>query len=129
MRFFARFCGSQIAAFCRPAWIMVKQFAKEGNIFMGIGKQVAMSHVRAEQMKGWFLANAKLLLVLLSGSQLFLGVVALAWGDRPAAFDPGLLSVVPAAMIGGLLAVCIEGGTLFSSAFHMEVTRKVRQEL
>jgi hypothetical protein len=96
---------------------------------MGIGKQVAMSHVRAEQMKGWFLANAKLILVLLSGMQLFLGVVALSWGDRPAAFDGGLLSVVPAAIIGGLLAVCIEGGTLFSSAFHLEVARKVRQEL
>lgn len=98
-----------------------------------VNKQVAMAFVRSEQIKGWFLSNAKMLLVVLSGAMLFLGVVSLAWGSQPLVFDvslvPEFLRVLPIAVVGGLLAVCIEGGTVFSSAMRKDVSTKVRQEL
>lgn len=94
-----------------------------------VNKSVALAHVRAEQMKGWFLANAKLLLVLLSGSMMFLGVVSLFWGNQQFTSWWQLVPLIPVAVVAGLLAICIEGGTIFASAFHKEIDRKVRQEI
>jgi len=104
---------------------------KMGNAF-DVNKQVAQAYVRSEQLKGWFLSNAKMLLVVLSGLMLFLGVVTLAWGNRPMVLDwtllTGIVSVAPLALVGGLLAICIEGGTVFASAMRKDVVSKVRQE-
>jgi hypothetical protein len=98
-----------------------------------VNKQVAQAYVRSEQLKGWFLSNAKMLLVVLSGLMLFLGVVSLAWGNRPMTLDyaliVGIASVAPMAIVGGLLAICIEGGTVFASAMRKSVVTKVRQEI
>lgn len=103
-----------------------------GNAF-DVNKQVAQAYVRSEQLKGWFLSNAKMLLIVLSGAMLFLGVVSLAWGTRAMVLNWSLLSgiveVAPMALVGGLLAICVEGGTVFSSAMRKDVLVKVRQEL
>lgn len=97
-----------------------------------VNQSVATAYVGAEQLKGWFLANAKKLLVILSGAQLCCGVVALSWhGSLTFTLKdvPLVLSILPMALIGLLLAVCIEGGTIFSSAMRVEVTAKMRQEI
>jgi hypothetical protein len=103
-----------------------------GHNAFDVNKQVAQAYVRSEQMKGWFLSNAKMLLVVLSGLMLFLGVVSLAWGNRPMTLDwtllVGIVAVAPMAIVGGLLAICIEGGTVFASAMRKDVVVKVRQE-
>jgi hypothetical protein len=103
-----------------------------GNSF-DINKNVAMAHVRAEQLKGWFLANAKMLLIVLSGVQLFLGVSLIAWGSDPVIWNLTILQrivgILPMALVGGLLAVVIEGATIFSSSMRKEVLRKMQQEL
>jgi hypothetical protein len=96
--------------------------------FFDVNKQVAQSYVRAEQLKGWFLANAKLLLILLSGAMMFCGVTLLAWGDSSLTWAH-VLGVAPLAGVAALLAVCIEGGTIFSSAMRIEVKRKISQEI
>lgn len=95
--------------------------------FFDVNRQVATSFVRAEQMKGWFLANAKLLLILLSGAMMFCGVTLLAWGNAPFTWAQ-VIAVAPMAFVAALLSVCIEGGTIFSSAMYHEVKRKIAQE-
>lgn len=104
-----------------------------GNFF-DVNQMVATSYVRSEQLKGWFLSNAKLLLILLSGSMMFAGVTLLSYTGpainfQSAAFWAAVVGVAPMAFIAGLLAVVIEGGTLFSSAMRLEVRRKIDQEL
>src|ERR1700737_2530476 len=42
-----------------------------------INQRVAEAYVKGEQMKGWFLAQARYLVIFLSGAMLFLGVVLL----------------------------------------------------
>ena len=96
--------------------------------FFDVNKQVATAYVRAEQMKGFFLANAKLLLILLSGAMMFCGVVSLAWGHTTFSWQQ-CVAVAPIALVAALLAICIEGGTLFSSAMRQEATRKIAQEI
>lgn len=83
-----------------------------------VNRAVAMSHVQTEQMKGWFLAKSRLMVIMLSGSMLFLGVVLLVGNLHFAltlAFAISLVSVLPIAVVAALLAVVIEGGTVFAS--------------
>lgn len=103
-----------------------------GNMF-DVNKQVAQSYVRAEQLKGWFLANAKLLLICLSGAMMFCGVTLLAYSGpsidfQSAAFWSAVVGVLPLACVAALLAICIEGGTIFASSFRHEAARKIAQE-
>ena len=103
------------------------------NMF-DVNKQVATSYVRAEQLKGWFLANAKLLLICLSGAMMFCGVTLLAYTGPAIDFQSGafwsaVVSVLPLACVAALLAICIEGGTIFASAFRHEAQRKIKQEV
>ena len=112
--------------------VVRRKGANLGNAF-DVNRQVAQAYVRSEQLKGWFLSNAKMLLVALSGIMLFLGVTSLAWGNRSVilgwAFVVAVLQIAPVAVVGGLLAICIEGGTVFSSAMRKDVLLKVKQEL
>jgi len=97
-----------------------------------LNRRVASAHVRAEQLKGLFIANAKLLLVLLSGSMLFFGVLLAttniklvwAWSTLQA-----IGAAFPIAIIAGGIAIVIEGGTLFSAAMWKERSTKIKQEL
>ena len=97
-----------------------------------LNRRVASAHVRAEQLKGWFIANAKLLLVLLSGSMLFFGVL-LAATNIKLVWSWSTLQAIgasfPIAIIAGGVAIVIEGGTLFSAAMWKERRVKVKQEL
>ena len=92
---------------------------------------VAVAHIRAEQLKAFFLATAKLLLILLAGFMLFFGII-LAASDIHIARGitwQQVLDAGPVAIVAGLVAICIEGGTLFSASFVKESRRKVQQEL
>ena len=97
-----------------------------------VNRQVALAHVRAEQTKGWFLAQSRFLVILLSGAMLFLGVVLLfgklhfsvTWD-----FLMQVLAVAPIAVVSGFLAVVIEGGTVFTSAVFRECLEKTTREL
>jgi ABC-type Fe3+-siderophore transport system permease subunit len=96
-----------------------------------INRLVAVAHIRAEQLKAFFLATAKLLLILLAGLMLFFGVI-LAATDIHLKYGitwRQLLDAGPVAIVAGLVAICIEGGTLFSASFVKESQRKVKQEL
>lgn len=96
-----------------------------------INKLVANAHIKAEQAKGLFLACAKLLLILLSGAMLFFGVLlavtnisfshAMSWGQ--------VVTALPVAIVAGLFAIAIEGGTLFSASFVKARNSKIKQEL
>ena len=92
-----------------------------------VNRAVAMSHVQTEQLKGWFLAKSRLMVIMLSGSMLFLGVVLLVGNLHFAltlAFAVSLVSVLPIAVVAALLAVVIEGGTVFSSNLVHETLDK-----
>lgn len=96
-----------------------------------INKLVAVAHIRAEQLKGLFLASAKLLLVLLSGAMLFLGVLLAVTNisfTHPMSWQQ-FLAALPLAFVTGLFAIAIEGGTLFSASFVKAREKKIKQEL
>jgi hypothetical protein len=80
------------------------------NLF-DINRAVAESYVRAQQTKGWFLATAQGLLVVLSGTFLFLGVFMIALGE-----NLGTIMDIAMAIVSGVLAITIEGGTILSAA-------------
>ena len=96
-----------------------------------INRLVANAHIKAEQAKGLFLACAKLLLILLSGAMLFFGVLlavtdinlakGISWSQ--------VLAALPVAIVAGLFATAIEGGTLFSASFVKAREKKIKQEL
>jgi len=96
--------------------------------FFDVNQQVAQAYVRSEQIKGLFLAQAKLILVCLSGSMMFLGVVMLAQGGRAWTWQLAL-SLLPVAIVAALLAIAIEGGTIFSTAMRVAVGKQIKQEL
>jgi hypothetical protein len=102
------------------------------NMF-DLNKQVATAHVRSEQIKGWFLANAKLILILLSGCFLFLGIVMVASPNiNIQAIQSDwfqLLPIIPIALVAGVFAIAIEGGTLFSASIVKESFAKITAEL
>jgi hypothetical protein len=101
------------------------------NLF-DVNKAVAISYVRAEQVKGLFIAQAKLILVLLSGAMMLLGIVLAAadvhsftWAE----LQPKLALLVPVSVVAALLAICIEGGTIFCGALVKESRKQASQEL
>lgn len=102
-----------------------------GNSY-DINRRVALAYVKAEQVKGWFLAQSRMLVILLSGSMLFLGVTML-FGNLhfsvSLAFLMQLVSVAPIALVAGLLAIIIEGGTVFTSSVFSEALQKYRFEV
>jgi hypothetical protein len=97
-----------------------------------VNRKVALAYVKAEQMKGWFLAQARYLVIFLSGMMLFLGVVLL-FGHLQFGltlqFAVQLLAVAPIALVAGLLAVIIQGGTVFTSAVYSEAKQKEQRAL
>lgn len=101
------------------------------NLF-DVNRQVAESYVKAEQIKGLFLARGKMILVLLSGGMLFAGVTLAAAG-RPIAqlFTPwqSVIPLIPFAVIAGLLAICIEAGTIFAAAMVVDTAKHTRKEI
>jgi hypothetical protein len=94
-------------------------------------KLVAVAHIRAEQLKAFFLATAKLLLIILAGAMLFFGVILAATDIHLARGITWsqVLGALPVSIVAGLVAIAIEGGTLFSASFVKEQRRKVQQEL
>lgn len=101
------------------------------NMF-DLNKSVATAHVRAEQIKGWFLAQAKLILVLLSGSLLFLGIIMIANPNLDVSQITSfisLLPIIPLSIVAFVFAIAIEAGTLFSASIVKESLRKIEQEL
>jgi hypothetical protein len=99
------------------------------NLF-DANKSIATAHVRSEQLKGWFLAQAKFLFVLLSGTFLFLGVLLSVTNLDVNHLNPKVLLVsLPIIIPCGLLAIGIEGGTLFSAVLVKEGARHRRQKL
>lgn len=102
-----------------------------GNLF-DVNRAVAVNYVRAEQVKGWFLSSAKMILVILSGSMMFLGVTLAAANVNTFSWDevaPKLPIIAPISVVAALLAVVIEGGTIFSGAYYKEQAKAAEQEL
>ena len=94
--------------------------------------KVARSHVRAQQLKGWFMANAQLLAVSLSGIMMFMGVMLLYTGIKLEFTMPVLLTLVaawPVALVGGCVAVIVEGMTIIAANGLREANRKIEQEV
>lgn len=102
-----------------------------GNSF-DMNQSIALAHVRSEQVKGWFLANAKMLIVLMSGTLLFLGVTLTAgnielkpeWSTLYA-----IGAVAPVAAVAFFLAIIIEGGTILSAASIKEGRKNLEQRI
>lgn len=93
--------------------------------------RVAHSHVRAQQVKGWFMANAQIIAVVLSGMFLWMGVILMYSGvhlDWTAATGYKLLAALPVAIVAAPLAVLIEGMTIVSSNGLREANAKIEQE-
>lgn len=102
-----------------------------GNAF-DVNKSVALSHVRTTQLKGWFLGKARMLVIILSGTMLMMGTVMLMGNLHFAltvAFLVSLIAVSPIAVVAGLLALVIEGGTVFASNLLREALETKRLEL
>lgn len=94
--------------------------------------KVARSHVRAQQMKGWFMANAQVLAVCLSGVMMWMGVMLMYTGIHLAFTLDVLLTLVaawPVAIIGGMVAIIIEGMTIIAANGLREANRKIEQEV
>src|SRR5260221_723574 len=94
--------------------------------------KVARSHVRAQQLKGWFMANAQILAVCLSGIMMFMGVMLLYIGMKlefTVAVGLALVAAWPVAIIGGMVAVIVEGMTIIAANGLREANRKIEQEV
>ncbi len=101
------------------------------NVF-DVNRAVAMAHVQTQQMRGYFLGKARMLVILLSGSMLCMGVTMLLGNLHFAptlTFLFALIAVLPIALVSGLLAVVIEGGTVFASNLVRETNDTVEKEL
>lgn len=93
---------------------------------------VAHSHVRAQQIKGWFMANAQVIAVILSGMMLWMGVILMYSGVHlrwDAATGYALLAALPVALIAAPLAILIEGMTIVAANGWRENRRKIEQEI
>src|SRR5487761_131843 len=93
--------------------------------------KVAHSHVRAQQIKGWFMANAQIIAVILSGMFLWMGVILMYSGvhlEWTAATGYKLLAALPVAIVAAPLAILIEGMTIVASNGFREANHKIEQE-
>lgn len=93
---------------------------------------VARSYVSAQLQKGWFMANAQRVVVIMSGLMLFMGVlllytnVKLEWSQQTA---EAFIAAIPVAIVAAPLAIVIEGMNIVASRNLGEVKNKVQQEI
>lgn len=93
---------------------------------------VARSYVSSQLLKGWFMANAQKLVVFMSGTMLFMGVlllytnVKLEWSSACAL---ALVAALPVAIVAAPLAIIIEGMNIVGARNLGEVKNKVEQEV
>jgi hypothetical protein len=93
---------------------------------------VARSYVGAQQLKGWFMARAQSIAVLLSGLMMFTGVILMYSGIHLTwswATLQALLATWPVAIVAAPIAIVVEGMTIIASNGLKEANHKIEQEL
>lgn len=94
--------------------------------------RVAKSYVQSQQIKGWFMANAQTLAVILSGIMMFMGVTLMYSGIHLTfTLDTlfKLLAVSPIALVAGPISILVEGMTIIAANGVREVGRKIEGEI